>query len=123
MTDSLPSRDLTSELPEDLHCASCGVSLEQRAAYLLGDGAESVWKCLRCSLIDRPLVIRSSKVALVVGSALVALNQADQLLGGTFPWASSWYKIPLTYLVPFCVATYGALSNGYRGAARTSEER
>ena len=62
-------------------------------------------------------MVRSAMVASVVGTALIALNQGDQLLAGTFPWASSWYKVPLTYVVPFCVATYGALSNGYRGAS------
>jgi hypothetical protein len=66
--------------------------------------------------------MRSSAVAAVVGTVLVALNQGDQLLGGTFPWSSSWYEILLTYAVPFFVATYGALSNGYRGAARKGEE-
>ena len=25
-----------------------------------------------------------------------------------------WWKIPLTYCVPFCVATYGALANARR---------
>ena len=71
---------------------------------------------MRCGSIDGMLVARSARVALVVGTALILLNQGDQLWSGVFPWASSWYKIPLTYLVPFCVATYGALSNGYRGA-------
>jgi hypothetical protein len=77
---------------------------------------------VRCGFIDRPLLARSSAVAAVVGTVLVALNQGDQLLGGNFPWASSWHKILLTYLVPFGVATYGALSNGYRGAASRREE-
>lgn len=75
-----------------------------------------MWKCTRCSFIDGPLLVRSATVAAVVGTALVALNQGDKLLSGTFPWSTSWYKLPLTYCVPFCVATYGALSNGYRGA-------
>jgi hypothetical protein len=85
-------------------------------------GRAAVWKCTRCSFIDRPLLVRSFWVAAVVGTVLVALNQGDQLLGGTFPWAASWHKILLTYVVPFCVATYGALSNGYRGAAGKREE-
>ena len=115
---------MNSETPdEQLHCASCGVSLEARGAYRLRLGAGAVWKCSRCAFVDRPLMFRSAKVAAVVGTALVALNQGDQLLAGTFSWANSWYKLPLTYFVPFCVATYGALSNGYRGPEGRSDGR
>lgn len=46
----------------------------------------------------------------VVGTALTALNQGDAILLGQFSGALAW-KIPLTYCVPFLVATYGALSN------------
>ena len=81
-----------------------------------GTGETARWKCLHCSLIDAPLARRSARVAIVVGSILVALNQGDQLLAGTFPFVTAWWKLPLTYLVPFCVSTYGALSNGYRPA-------
>ena len=68
-------------------------------------------KCGMCSLMDGPLIRRSAKVGIVVGTVLVALNQGGALAGGSFPWATSWWKIPLTYLVPFGVSTYGALSN------------
>lgn len=51
---------------------------------------------------------RSARAALVVGTLLTALNQGDLLLQGIFPPAL-WWKVPLTYLVPFLVATYGAL--------------
>jgi hypothetical protein len=46
----------------------------------------------------------------VVGTVLVAINQGTVLAKGDFP-ASLYWKIPLTYLVPFCVATWGALIN------------
>jgi len=39
------------------------------------------------------------------------LNQGDILFAGNWQDPLYW-KIPLTYSVPFCVATYGALSNG-----------
>ena len=48
---------------------------------------------------------RSLLVMLVVGSVLNIINQGDALLhedGVNVP------KLLLTYLVPFCVATYGA---------------
>jgi len=48
--------------------------------------------------------------ALVVGSILTAINQGNILVDGLFP-ASLYWKIPLTYSVPFCVATWGALIN------------
>jgi hypothetical protein len=41
---------------------------------------------------------------------LVAINQGDLLLAGRWSPALAW-KIPLTYLVPFVVATWGALLN------------
>ena len=55
----------------------------------------------------------SFKTSLVVGTILVALNQGDIILSGNFPPALFW-KIPLTYVVPFCVASWGALSNAKR---------
>jgi hypothetical protein len=58
----------------------------------------------------RPLVRRSAVVALIVGSVLLAINQGDALLAGRWEAALVW-KAPLTYLVPFLVATWGALLN------------
>lgn len=49
---------------------------------------------------------RSLIVSLVVGTVLVAINQGDVILAGEMP---NWLKIGLTYLVPYCVATYGAV--------------
>jgi len=43
------------------------------------------------------------KIALVVGSLLNAINQGEDILGGSV----SWGHFVLNYLVPFCVATYG----------------
>jgi hypothetical protein len=53
---------------------------------------------------------RSLIASLVVGTVLTALNQGDILLSGQWSNALYW-KIPLTYCVPFVVATYGALTN------------
>ncbi|WP_420346433.1 nitrate/nitrite transporter NrtS [Pelagibius sp.] len=56
----------------------------------------------------RPAVVRrSTMVALVVGTALVAINQGDRLVAGQ---GLELMKAVLTYLVPYCVATYGAVS-------------
>ena len=67
-------------------------------------------KCLLCTLRHWPMLKKSLGACVVVGTLLTALNQGDILLAGE--WNSSlWWKIPLTYTVPFMVATYGAMSN------------
>ena len=54
------------------------------------------------------VVKRSVRVALLIGSLLVAINQGDLLLGGTWLPEFGW-KIPLTYLVPYCVSTFASV--------------
>ena len=56
---------------------------------------------------------RSLIVAIIVGTILTAINQGNVLLSGEFP-PSLYWKIPLTYVVPYCVATTGAILNGRR---------
>lgn len=60
---------------------------------------------------------RSLAVALIVGTLLNAINQADVLFAGG---EVSLVKLALTYAVPFCVATYGAYSMAIN-AGRTGE--
>jgi hypothetical protein len=60
-----------------------------------------------------PLVRRSLIVAVVVGTILTAINQGNVILSGDFP-ASLYWKVPLTYAVPYCVATTGAMLNARR---------
>jgi hypothetical protein len=67
-------------------------------------------RCLGCALRYPPLLRRSATTALVVGTILVAINQGTVLFEGSLPLALLW-KIPLTYAVPFFVASWGALSN------------
>lgn len=50
---------------------------------------------------------RSFAVALVVGFILNAINQGDAVIAGG---DINWLKLGLTFLVPYCVATYGAVS-------------
>lgn len=50
---------------------------------------------------------RSLLTALVVGTILSAINQGDVILADEPP---QLVKIGLNYLVPYCVATYGAVS-------------
>ena len=50
---------------------------------------------------------RSFVVALIVGTILNLINQGDALLGSGLV---NWVKVGLTFAVPYCVATYGAVS-------------
>ena len=45
--------------------------------------------------------------ALVVGSILTAINQGDEIIMGIWP---PIVKVILTYCVPYCVATWGAIT-------------
>ena len=45
--------------------------------------------------------------ALVVGSILTSINHGDLILAGESPF---WLKIVLTYCVPYCVTTWGAIT-------------
>jgi hypothetical protein len=58
---------------------------------------------------------RSFTVALVVGAILNLINQGDALLSGAHLNST---KIILTFLVPYCVATYGAVSYQLQSAPR-----
>ncbi len=55
----------------------------------------------------RGVVRRSAVLALVVGTILNLIAQGDVLVAGG---ALNWWKIGLTYCVPYCVATYGAVA-------------
>ena len=90
-------------------CIHCGQSLANCSGYLL-DGTQ---RCLRCTLQYWLLLRRSAQTALVVGTILLIINQGAVLLKGSLPLALIW-EIPLTYVVPFCVATWGALNNNRR---------
>ncbi len=52
--------------------------------------------------------MRALKVAAVVGTMLVAINQGDAILAATIQ-ASQWVQIALTYCVPYCVSTYSSV--------------
>lgn len=65
----------------------------------------------------RDVVWRSVKVSAVVGSILVAINQGNVLLSGQLTMDLYW-KIPLTYCVPYGVSTYAAV-----GAILTGSQR
>ena len=69
--------------------------------------------CWRCAFRDIRTLRRSLLASALVGSIILAINQGDLLLSGQWSSTFAW-KIPLSYLTPFVVATWGALSNARR---------
>ena len=63
-----------------------------------------------CALRFPPLLKKSLVICLLVGTLLTAINQGNFIASGDFQPAMAW-KIPLTYAVPFLVATTGGLLN------------
>lgn len=63
----------------------------------------TLWRYATANGIPRS----SFKVAIVVGIILNAINQGDALFGAA---PINWTKLALTFLVPYFVATYGAVS-------------
>lgn len=57
----------------------------------------------------RANLVRTIGVALVVGSALFAINQLDVVMAGDATTAT-WVKSAATFVVPFVVANYGVLT-------------
>ncbi|MGH7391559.1 MAG: nitrate/nitrite transporter NrtS [Candidatus Rokuibacteriota bacterium] len=91
-------------------CDGCRRPLGVGAVYQLRGPAGPSLHCRLCALRHEPLLRRSLGIAVIVGSVLTAINQGDTILSGHWQPALVW-KIPLTYLVPFVVATWGALLN------------
>ena len=90
-------------------CDRCRDALRY-TVYEMRSGAGHTLRCLRCALTHRPLVRRSLLIGLIVGTVLTAINQGNIIAQGGFPAALYW-KVPLTYAVPYCVATAGAILN------------
>ena len=65
--------------------------LKMVARYALSDG----------------IPVRSFYVALVVGTILNLMNQGDAIIGDT---PLNWSRFILTYVVPYAVSTYAAVS-------------
>ena len=57
---------------------------------------------------SRPIVIRALKVSAIVGSILAFINHGDTLIAMNLD-AGRFFKIALTYCVPYCVSTYSSV--------------
>lgn len=78
------------------------------------DVSSHTWADALRSALAWPVSKRSLMIMAVVGSILNIINQGDAILAGG---AISWWKVALTYCVPFFVATYGACC-AFRASAR-----
>jgi hypothetical protein len=118
MADALVSN--AGDTAQHTSCDQCGRPAGKGRSYAfkkpVPEGAldqGTATKCTWCAIKHQPMLRRSLIVAFVVGTILTLLNQGDVLFSGSWNSALYW-KVPLTYCVPFCVATYGALSNSRR---------
>jgi len=91
-----------------LRCSRCGTPLGTQPAFQFQTPGGPIHRCLGCSLVYTPMLRRSLAVAAIVGTILVGINHGDVVIHGLWP-ASLLWKVPLTYVVPFVVATVGAL--------------
>ena len=73
-------------------------------------------KAARCRSLKTPK--KAFLTALVVGTILTAINHGDVILSGSAP--PPW-KVILTYCVPYCVTTWGAIT-GKRAQWRRQEQ-
>ena len=94
-------------------CGHCSRSLEGESGFVVAGER----RCFVCAATHRPLLQRSAKTAAVVGTVLVLINVGPALVAGELSYSMLW-RIPLNYLVPFCVATWGALGNARSGRPR-----
>ena len=105
-------------------CSRCGRTVSRgwsfvfpiKAVAASSDTATSlahVNKCMRCAVRHRPMLKRSLAVAMVVGTILTLLNHGGTIFAADWTTGLYW-KIPITFCVPFCVATYGALTSSRR---------
>lgn len=69
----------------------------------------------------KEIVVRSIKVALVVGTILGLINHGNAIIAGTMTDTRT-FQMVLTYCVPYLVATYGAASQAVQAEKRMNDE-
>ena len=58
--------------------------------------------------LSRIVVVRAIKVALLVGTILALINHGGKFLSMSLS-SGDWFKVILTYLVPYGVSTWSAV--------------
>lgn len=79
----------------------------QGYAFAAPDGP--ALSCTRCAVRHQTIVHKALQTAAVGGTALTVINHGDALLAHHLTLDLLW-TTPLTYVVPYLVSTYGALS-------------
>lgn len=74
--------------------------MPQRSTVAAGPSIKSI-------IFEKGIVRRAAIVALIVGTILNLIAQGDFMIDGH---PLNFWKIALTYCVPYCVATYGAVT-------------
>ena len=59
--------------------------------------------------LSRMVVIQAIKVAIIVGTILALINHGEKVLSLSLS-SQDWFKVILTYLVPYSVSTWSAVA-------------
>lgn len=88
-------------------------------------GPEGILKCRSCASVDPALLKRGMVMSIIVGTLLTLINQGPEIFGGTAGEDPSlFWKIPLTYLVPFLVSWVSVMSaSKVSGSGQIDPER
>jgi len=65
------------------------------------------WRLVMALALGGGVPRRAATVALIVGTILNTINQGDALVTGR---PLDWLELCLTFLVPYCVSTHGAVT-------------
>lgn len=65
------------------------------------------WKSVIALALSDGIPRRAFCVALIVGGILNLINQGDVIFSGE---AIVWWKLALTFIVPYLVSTHGAIA-------------
>ena len=68
----------------------------------------ATWREALAVVRYRPHLLKTIRIALIVGTVIFAINQLDVVLRHKATLAT-YLKCAVTYLVPFCVSNYGIL--------------
>ena len=96
-----PAHRAASSLPALEAASAIAVTVARRITWRM-QVREAARQTLTGNTLKRSLV-----VALVVGTALNLINQGPEMFAGK--WPVIW-KLALTYIVPFLVASYGSFA-------------
>ncbi len=66
-------------------------------------------KIIITTICDPYIIKQSTKISLVVGTILNIINQGDYIFNMMYE-NINYFKLVLTYIVPFCVSTYTAIT-------------